>query len=208
MPLLILDALFEERIVAERRALGLDRFDEVWDGVYVIAPIADSEHQFVTGELAVTLGTICREPFGADVFAGCNVSDRKIDWTSNYRWPDVAVFFAANPAQDMETHWFGGPDFAVEVSSDKDRTWDKLDFYAKVKTRELLIIDRNPWKLSLLRLNGEQMELVATSSLEDSAAVASAVIPISLRLLARTGLKPTIQVQHSDGRSWVVDPIL
>ena len=32
-------------LIRERRECGGDRYDEVWDGVYVMSPLADNEHQ-------------------------------------------------------------------------------------------------------------------------------------------------------------------
>lgn len=208
MTTLILDADFEAQAIAQRRALGLDRYDEVWDGVYVMAPLANNEHQFVSFELAYILRIVCEGTKPA-ILNGCNVSDREVDWKSNYRCPDVAVYFPANPAKNLETHWVGGPDFCTEVVSPKDRTWDKLDFYASVQTRELLIIDRNPWKLSLLRLQGQQLVLAGASELDRPAAVASSVLPISLQLVPRDGQKPLIEVRHlHDGRRWNFEPLI
>ncbi len=207
MTTLILDEYVEEKILAERRASGLDRFDEVWDGVYVMAPLANNEHQSVVSELTAVLMAVCGWELGAKVFAGCNVSDREFDWKSNYRCPDNAVYCKENPARNLRTHWLGGPDFAIEVTSDKDRSWEKLAFYASIQTRELLVIDRNPWKLSLLRLDGLQMTLVGTSTVDDSAAVTSQVIPLSFRLVPRSNLLPGIEVKHTvDGRTWLVNP--
>lgn len=206
MTILILDEYAEERVLAERRANGLDRFDEVWEGVYVMSPIADNEHQFMASELAAVLREVCR-PLKPKVFAACNVSDREVNWTENYRCPDAAVYFPANPAQDKGSHWFGGPDFAVEVCSKKDRTWDKLDFYAGVQTRELFIIDRNPWQLSLLHLVNGKLVVVATSTLESPNEMSSQVVPAVFRLIPRGSQKPAIEVRHSaDGRIWIVDP--
>lgn len=202
---LILDEYAEERVLAERRANGLDRFDEVWDGVYIMSPLANNEHQFVASELSAVIREICRGS-GAKVFAACNVSDREVDWKENYRCPDVAAYYPTNPARDQGTHWFGGPDFAVEVISQKDRTWEKLGFYASIQTRELLIIDRNPWKLSLLRLVDQQLVLVGESTGEDGTAINSEVLGSTLRLVARPNQKPLIEIRHPDGRSWTVDP--
>lgn len=205
MTTIILDEYAEERVLAERRANGLDRFDEVWDGVYIMSPLANNEHQFVATELSAVIREICRGS-GAKVFAACNVSDREVDWKENYRCPDVAVYFPTNPARDKNTHWFGGPDFAVEVVSKKDRTWDKLDFYASVGTRELLIIDREPWKLSLLQLAEKKLVVVGTSSNAENTAIQSAVIGITLQLVSRPEQKPYIEIRHPDGRLWTVDP--
>lgn len=208
MTTLILDADFEAQAIAHRRALGHDRYDEVWDGMYIMAPLANNEHQYVASKLAYVVQLVCGDP-SAVILAGCNVSDREVDWTANYRCPDMAVYLPANPAQDLQTHWFGGPDFGVEVSSSKDRTWDKLDFYAAAQTRELLIIDRDPWKLSLLRLQDKKLEIVGVSTIDRPSPVSSEVLPISLQLEARDGQKPLIVIRHlHDGRHWNVDPVI
>ena len=91
------------------------------------------------------------------VMAGVNVSDREHGWKKNYRCPDVVVFLNHTKAVDCDTFWFGGPDFAVEIASPGDRSREKLEFYAKVGTRELLLVDRKPWSLELYRLDGEKL---------------------------------------------------
>lgn len=205
MTTLILDDLAEQRVLAERRANGQDRFDEVWEGMYIMSPLADNEHQRVATSLSSVLEAICVE-FRARVYTSCNVTDREDDWTQNYRCPDVAVFFATSPAKDLETHWLGGPDFAVEVVSKKDQTWKKLDFYADVQTREVLVIDREPWKLSLLRLIDQQLVVVGTAT-EGSDPVSADTLPATFGLVARSGKKPLIEVRHArDSRTWCVDP--
>ena len=40
MALMVLDPTAEKRLKAERQASGLDRYDEVWEGVYVMVPLA------------------------------------------------------------------------------------------------------------------------------------------------------------------------
>ena len=111
-------------------------------------------------------------------------SDRADDWQQNYRVPDVLVFLKGTTAENRHTHWFGGPDFAIEIISPGDRTLEKLDFYARVNTRELLVIDRDPWQLTLYRLQGDPPKLspVAVSSFSQLATVQSEVIPISFRI--------------------------
>jgi hypothetical protein len=49
MTALIADPGFAERIIAERRARGRDRKDEVWEGVYVIMPDPNVDHQLLVG---------------------------------------------------------------------------------------------------------------------------------------------------------------
>ena len=72
-------------------------------------------------------------------------------------------FCPDNPAEDRETHWYGGPDFAVEILSPFDRSREKFDFYAKVGVRELMLVARRPWKLELYRRTDKNWDLVGTS---------------------------------------------
>ena len=44
-----------KRLIRQRRRCGGDRYDEVWDGVYVMAPLADNEHQSLGLKLAIAL---------------------------------------------------------------------------------------------------------------------------------------------------------
>jgi Uma2 family endonuclease len=202
MTTIILDEHVEESFLAERRAKGHDRHDEVWEGVYVVSPDPNFEHQRIVLQLAVILKLVVEPELGGEAFPGCNISDRDEDWEKNFRCPDVAVFLPGNPAVVRQTHSIGGPDFAVEIASKNDRTWEKLDFYAQVHTRELLILDRNPWKLTLLHLADGEMKVVGNSSRENDRAVESAVVPLSFRLIWREG-NPEIEVKHlRDGRVW------
>jgi Uma2 family endonuclease len=201
MTTLILNPRIEERFIAERRANGLDRYDEVWDGVYVVSPDPNFEHQRVVGDLFAILRVVVKEANG-EVFPGCNISDRDEDWEKNYRCPDIAAFLPGNPAGMRKAHSIGGPDFAVEIASPGDRTWDKLQFYAQVGTREVLIVDRDPWELTLLRLTTGQLAPVGSSTLEKSVPIPSQVLPLSFRLVERNG-HPEIEVRHQhDGRLW------
>ena len=141
-----------KRLIRRRRRSGGDRYDEVWDGVYVMAPLADNEHQRLGTRAGDRLPERARTGSnGLQIFAGCNVSDQPKRWKRNYRCPDVAVFLPGNPAEDRGSHWFGGPDFAVEVISRFDRVPREVRLLAKVGVRELLLVDRQPWQLELYR---------------------------------------------------------
>jgi Uma2 family endonuclease len=153
MSILIHDQAFADDLLARRRASGTDVYDEVWEGVYVMSPMANNEHQSLATEFAAAITTVIDWRGLGRTLAGGNVSDRRDDWTQNYRIPDVLVFLNETEAEDCGTHWFGGPNFAIEIVSPGDRTLDKLGFYAAVGTRELLVIDRDPWKMTLYQID-------------------------------------------------------
>ena len=55
MAALITDPELEERLIRHRQASGADRYDEVWDGLYVMSPIPNSEHQRMVSRLVAIL---------------------------------------------------------------------------------------------------------------------------------------------------------
>jgi Uma2 family endonuclease len=204
MAMLILEPEFDQAIRADRQARGIDQHDEVWDGLYVMSPLADDEHQELVGELCSIFVEIYRRRSGAKVRPGVNVSDRNRGWEQNFRVPDVLVFLPGTKAINRGTHWQGGPDFAVEIENEGGRDRDKLDFYAKVGVRELLLVSRDPWALVLFRLKRAKLRAVGTSTLEQPDALRSDVVPLTFRLVANNA-RPRIEVTHrDDGRQWLV----
>ncbi len=204
MSALIADADLERQVIAERQSAGSDRWDEVWEGVYVLMPLPNNEHQ----AFALRLGAILDLSVGlcglGSVFPGVNVSDRIEGWKHNYRCPDVAVFLNEASAENHDSFWYGGPDFAIEVVRPNDRSREKLEFYASVGTRELLLFDREPWSLELFRLDDGQLKSVGRSELSTSDELTSEVVPLSFRI-AEAPVRPQIHVQHRDeDQSWVV----
>ena len=201
MPTLIADPGFEHDLKRQRAASGADRFDEVWDGVYVMSPLGDIEHQFLATRLAGILESVIGWPGLGLVLAGVNVSDRHHGWKRNYRIPDVAVYLNTTTARHHGTHWQGGPDFAVEITSHGDITRQKLPFYAAVGTRELLLLDRDTWTLELHRLQNGQLTLASSSTADDGQLLTSAVIPFTFRLTPGQP-RPTLEVKtHGEAQA-------
>ena len=203
MTTLILDPAVEQRIIDQRRTLGLDRFDEVWDGVYVVSPLPNDEHQELVGGLTTCLTIAIQYAGRGKVRPGVNVSDRVQGWEQNYRGPDVVVFLNDTKAACHGTFWRGGPDFAVEVISRHDRTREKLEFYAGIGTRELLIVDRSPWALELYRLgDNPTLDLVGRSTLDQPDDLVSLVLALTFRLQPGAD-RPIIRVeQPAAGQVW------
>lgn len=204
MALMVLDPSLEEKLIAEREVSGADRYDEVWEGVYMMAPLANNEHQDLQFELASAIKNAIGPGTRVRVHTGANVSDREADWKSNYRIPDVVVVFPGSAARDCGTHWCGGPDFCVEITSPGDRSRDKLDFYASIGVRELLLVGRGPWDLELYRLANGRLEVVGRSDVTTVVSIDSNVVPVSFRLI-RGESRPRIEVTHHDGvQRWTV----
>ncbi len=192
-----------EQTKAQRRAWGADRFDEVWEGVYIMSPQPNIEHQELVSELVGVLRDVVRPPQGGKVYPGINLSDRADDWEQNYRCPDVAVFLAGNRAEKFKAHYRGAADFLVEIVSPDDNSRKKIPFYGRLGVRELLIIDRQPWSLELYRLSGSELVLAGRSSVPQSDVIASAVLPLSFQLFPAQS-RPEIRMAEIGGpRTWI-----
>src|SRR5262249_23087002 len=146
-----------------RQVRGVDTYDEVWEGVYVVPPLANLHHQDFTGDLYDIFHGVVRSEKRGRVQPGANVSDRRTDWETSFRVPDIVIVLNDGRAVDCGTHWFGGPDFLVEVESPGDETDLKIPFYSQIKVRELLIIHRDTRLLRLFRHDGQQLVQVEPS---------------------------------------------
>lgn len=194
------DEILTEEDMESRRLRGVDRWDEVWDGVLHVAPYLHNRQQEIVGHLIGIIGRLIGWRNLGHVYAGVNLSDRENDWLNNYRIPDFAVFLNGNPAKDCYTHWMGGPDFAVEIRSPGDETLLKIPFYEQIGTRELLIIDREPWSLVLYRLGENGLVPAGRSDLDAPEVIRSEVVPVSFRLVAgaEDGDQPAIEVEYPE----------
>ena len=202
MTALINDPYLQRRLIRRRRAWGADRYDEVWDGVYVMNAMPNNEHQDLVSRLTYICQHVIVDPGLGKVQAGCNVSDRATQWRRNYRVPDVAVFLNDTSAVNKRSHWYGGPDLAIEIVSPHDRSRDKLEFYARVGTHELLIIDRAPWSLELYRLTTGTLTRVGRSTVDQPEHLQTEVVPLTW-CLVRSEERPMVEASRSDGsQSW------
>jgi Uma2 family endonuclease len=204
MAKMIHEPALERRLQRERAAWGADRYDEIWEGIYMMAPMPNHEHQRLVGRLTRVLDEIVTDRGLGDVVPGVNVSDRKVNWEQNYRVPDVAVFLKDTQAVNHDTFWLGGPDVAVEIVSPNDQSRQKLEFYGLVGTRELLIIDRDPWQLELYRHAQGHLNRVASVAASDGEKIASQVIPFELSLHAADDVTRIRVSDPQTGRSWTL----
>ena len=202
--LMVLDADISEAVIRERKRLGHDRYDEVWDGVYVMPAMPTNFHQSLVHDLSVVFDVVVPKETGT-IHPGANVSDRNAGWKQNFRVPDIVVVLPDGRAIDRGTHWQGGPDFLVEIASPGDDTEEKLPFFAHIGVREVLIVQRDSRELTLLRLkDGEFVEVEATL-MDGRLWLCSEVLPLAFRrLMVRR--RPRIVIRRTDGHAgeWTV----
>jgi Uma2 family endonuclease len=202
-PMLVLDPYVCKRIIDERQARGIDKYDEVWEGTYIMSPGPSNEHQRLVGKLWRILDDIVT-PAGGLALPGVNVTDRKDDWEYNYRTPDIVVVLPGCKAKDIGVAWLGGPDFLVEVRSPYDKTLEKLEFYSRISVRELLVIDRETKELELFALCGAELQSQGQSTEENSITLTSGILPVSFQL--HVGDEPQVLIRQTDSTSaeWLV----
>lgn len=204
MAILVLDPMHEAEVRKMWPGLDDERLTEVWEGVTVMSPLANNEHQHLVNSLGGVFWLVIESAGLGRASQGVNLSDRTPNWVENYRNPDVTVYLDGNPAVDHGTHYVGGPDFAVEVVSPSETPAAKFAFYAAVGTRELLIVHRDPWKLELFVLTDGKLTLAGSSTLSSASVCASVALGLTFRLV-EGARRPLIAVTHSaTGRTWSV----
>jgi Uma2 family endonuclease len=205
MATMIPDSELERRLIDQRRTWGADKYDEVWEGVYVMAPLPNDEHQEIAARMVRIFGEIMDDAGLARVRAGVNLAAPAIeDWQRDFRVPDVAVFFEDTAARNYGTHWRGAADFLVEITSPNDRTREKIVFYSSIGVVELLVVERDGWSLELLRHNGQELDTVGISTVDNRTVLRSTRVPFAFQLIAGDK-RPRVRVTHVEtGRHWDV----
>lgn len=204
MNVLVVDPHACDTLIEQRRLCGGDRYDEMWDGVYVVNPLASNEHQRMVMRLSFVMhGTVVASG-GGTVLPGANVASSETNRERDYHCPDVDVVLAGGRARDIGPALVGGPDFLIEIRSPGETAAKKLPFYERIGVRELLVVDRDSKEAELFRLTAGRLTSVGTSS-NDSQVLASGVLPLSFAR-ASGGERPQLIVRRTEepATSWTV----
>lgn len=148
-------------LIDERRLLGVDRFDEVWDGVYIVNRPPSFRHSTVAG-LVVDLLRPYAEARGLVVRREVGIGRH-----DDHRIPDVVVARIAD--LDDNEHYLLTAAIVVEVISPGEGV-DKRQFYRSRRVAEVVHVDpaSGTVEWSALVPDGSGYELV----------MASAVLPV------------------------------
>jgi len=144
-----------------RRKLGLDHWDEMWEGVLHMTPAPKYEHQRVQANLLAFLLPIIEGSGRGTLAIGINVFN-EASAMEDYRIPDFT--FVASGREGLiheDGIRGGGPDAVIEIRSPGDESYEKLPFFAGLGVREVVIIDRDTKKPEVFRLAGPQYLAVA-----------------------------------------------
>jgi Uma2 family endonuclease len=159
MPILAFDPVPAELEAARKRRqeLGLDHWDEVWEGVLHMIPPPSVEHQEVGALLAELLGPSAR---GAGLRFTLEVAIGQDE--HNYRAPDLAALRLPSAIQ-----WNQTAALVVEILSPRDTAWDTLAFYADHNVDELLYVDLEKREIIWMALQDGEYRHVERSGLID-----------------------------------------
>jgi Uma2 family endonuclease len=196
--------LLEEELIARRQAWDVDQHDEVWAGVYFMPPMANTEHQQIILRLSSILAATIDAPGIGIALPGANLAATVVNWQDDYRVPDVVVFLADTAAENHDAFWTGAADFVVEITSPRDRTYEKIDFYSRIGVCELLIFNRQTWVLELYRHQAGSLQRIGESTAVRPDVLVSEKLPLEFRLIAGEK-RPQVEVRHkASGERWVV----
>jgi Uma2 family endonuclease len=202
---LLLDPDILHEMIRQRHEWGIDRYDEVWDGVYILPSMPHLDHQELVHGLEIPLDVVVVQEKRGQLYPGANVSDRRTNWKENFRVPDIVVVLKNSRAVAYAAHFFGGPDFLVEIKSPNDDVDQKIPFYSRIRVQELLIIHRDTREVRLFRHDGEELVQVTPTPFPGGKWLVSKVISLAFRRKTVRGVARN-QVRRTDGKagSWVV----
>ncbi len=132
----MLPVMMHEALIEERRRLGLDKHDEVWDGVIHMVPSASRIHQRVQLKLAGALTPIVRRR-GLDMFLDFDLMD-PVKGEKDFRQPDITI---VDPAHTTERATQRNAHVAIEILSPYDESRHKIAFYARQQVQEIWLLD-------------------------------------------------------------------
>lgn len=175
-----------QAMLDERRRLGLDGRDEMWDGVVHMVPPAGGPHQRLGSKFFLAVGPLAeRRGLVPLMETGLFRS------TDDYRVPDqlycLPEHFSERGAE--------GAELVVEVRSDGDETYRKIPFYGTVGVQEMIVLHPGGRTVELFRAVERELRPVIG---DPEGTVESDVLGIRLRTVAG-GLRIT----WSDGSAEV-----
>jgi Putative restriction endonuclease len=145
-----------QALLERRRRSGVDRLDEVWEGVLHMIPAPSFEHARVTQQLAVLLDGPAGTAGLLPAIGEFNLGESEHD----FRVPDGGLHRPGTSGV-----WLSTAAVVVEIVSPGDETWEKLPFYARHHVDEVLIVDPEKRTVDWLALTDNEYRAVERSGL-------------------------------------------
>lgn len=191
-----------EGLIRERRRLGIDKFDEMWDGELHMSPLPRWEHQqivkailgfFVTHWEALQEGT-CQIQVGVKPPGTPDVDLEGDHVPRNYRGPDLVFLLKGHEDRVQEGWVVGPPDAVIEVRSPGDETFKKFPFYYDLGIPEVIVVHRNTKAVEACVRGATEYERVAPAS---DGWVASSILDTAFRTEANpSGGDPILRLRR------------
>ncbi len=147
-----------DEMLARRRRSGIDRRDEVWNGVLHMVPAANFAHATVAHQVGIALDRPARDAQLIPAMAEFNLGESDND----FRIPDGGLH-----RPGVGGTWLGTAALAIEIVSPHDESWDKLPFYAAHDVDEVLIVDPAKRSVDWLALTDGEYRPVERNGLID-----------------------------------------
>jgi hypothetical protein len=143
-------------LLQRRRRAGVDRLDEMWQGVHHLVPAPSLEHARIATQLTLLLD---RPSLGGGLLLAMhefNLGESEHD----FRVPDGGLHRPGATGA-----WLSTAAIVVEILSPGDETWQKLPFYAARHVDEILIIDPTERAVTWLEFHEGEYQPVERSRL-------------------------------------------
>jgi Uma2 family endonuclease len=145
-----------EALLERRRLAGVDRLDEVWQGVRHMVPGPSFEHARIATQLALLLDRPSRRAGLLLAMHEFNLGDSEQD----FRVPDGGLHRPGTAGV-----WLPTAAIVIEIVSPGDETWQKLPFYAAHAVNEVLVVDPDARTVTWLGLHEGEYQPVQQSGL-------------------------------------------
>lgn len=145
-----------QALIERRRRAGVDRLDEVWQGVRHMVPGPSFEHAHVAQQLGELLGPLARAAGLVPTMHEFNLGKSEYD----FRVPDGGLHRPGAAGL-----WHATAAIVVEILSPGDESWQKLPFYAAHHVDEVLLVDPATQTVTWLALRDGDYQPVQASGL-------------------------------------------
>jgi Uma2 family endonuclease len=146
-----------DELLERRRRSGLDRLDEIWNGVLHMVPAPSYGHASVEVQLMRLLGPYA-DAAGLELIGQSNLGESEHD----FRVPDGALHRPGAAGT-----WHPTAALVIEIVSPGDESWEKLPFYAAHDIDEVLIVDPEKHTVHWLGLDVGEYRPIEHSDLID-----------------------------------------
>lgn len=147
-----------EALLERRRQAGVDRLDEVWQGVHHMIPGPSLEHARISTQLALLLDAPARAAGLLLAMSEFNLGESEHD----FRVPDGGLHRPGATGV-----WHATAAAVVEILFPDDESRQKLGFYAEHDVDEVLLVDPATRTITWLALRDGEYQPIERSGLID-----------------------------------------